>query len=252
MSNLKDKHVVISGGGTGVGAELARQFAIEGAKVTVLGRRAEPLQIVADETGATPLACDVTDRAAVDEALGKARDAKGPISISIANAGSAISKPFAAMKSEDVSSTLDVNLLGTFNLWQASLHDMKEAKWGRMIAIGSTAALKGYGYVSGYCAAKHAVLGLTRSLSLELARTGITVNSICPGFIDTPMLEQSIENIVSKTGMSEEDAAKSLKATNPMKRFIQTDEIASTALWISSEGARSINGQAISINGGEI
>jgi 3-hydroxybutyrate dehydrogenase len=252
MSALKNKHVVVSGGGTGVGAELARAYVLSGAKVSILGRRLEPLQIVADDIGAKALSCDVTDRSAVDYAIEEARKVHGPISIAIANAGSANSKPFSAMTPEDVSFDINVNLMGTFNLWQASLADMKIANWGRMIAIASTAALKGYGYVSGYCAAKHAVLGLTRSLSLELAKTGITVNSICPGFIETPMLESSIKNIVEKTGMSEDDAAKSLKAGNPMKRFIQTDEIASTAIWLSSAGARSINGQAISVNGGEI
>lgn len=251
MDDFKDMHVVISGGGTGVGAELARTFVCAGAGVTILGRRLKPLQNIANETGAKAIVCDVTDRASVDAAINSARE-HAPISIAIANAGSAVSKPFAAMTPEDMSATLDVNLLGTFNLWQACLTDMQNAKWGRMIAIASTASLKGYGYVSGYCAAKHGVLGLTRSLSLELARTGITVNSICPGFIETPMLEQSIDNIVAKTGMSHEDAAKSLKATNPMRRFIQTDEIAKTAMWLASEAARSVNGQAISINGGEI
>lgn len=251
MGDFKDMHVVISGGGTGVGAELTRTFMGAGTAVTILGRRLEPLQTIANETGAKAIVCDVTDRASVDAAINSARE-HAPISIAIANAGSAVSKPFAAMTPEDVSATLDVNLVGTFNLWQACFADMQNAKWGRMIAIASTAALKGYGYVSGYCAAKHGVLGLTRSISVELARTGITVNSICPGFIETPMLEQSINNIVAKTGMSIEDAAKSLKATNPMRRFIQTDEIAKTALWLSSEAARSVNGQAISINGGEI
>lgn len=252
MSALENKHVVVSGGGTGVGAELARAYVLSGAKVSILGRRLGPLQIVADDIGAKALSCDVTDRSAVDYAIEEARKVHGPISIAIANAGSANSKPFSAMTPEDVSFDINVNLMGTFNLWQACLADMKIANWGRMIAIASTAALKGYGYVSGYCAAKHAVLGLTRSLSLELAKTGVTVNSICPGFIETPMLESSIKNIVEKTGMSEDDAAKSLKAGNPMKRFIQTDEIASTAIWLSSVGARSINGQAISVNGGEI
>lgn len=249
---MNKKHIIITGGGTGVGAEIARQFAGTGASVTILGRRQEPLQLIADEIGALPVSCDVTDRASLDEALDQARDKNGPISIAIANAGAAISKPFSVMKPDDISSMMDINVLGVFNLWQASLNDMKELGWGRMIAIASSAGLKGYPYVAGYCAAKHGVIGLTRALALELAKTGITVNSVCPGFIQTPMLDESIANIVAKTGMSAEDAAKSLKAGNPMKRFIQVDEVAATVKWLASEDTKSINGQAISINGGEV
>jgi NAD(P)-dependent dehydrogenase (short-subunit alcohol dehydrogenase family) len=176
----------------------------------------------------------------------------GPITIAVANAGAAVSKPFATMNASDVASMMDVNVLGVFNLWQACLPDMKSEVWGRMIAIASSAGVKGYPYVSTYCAAKHAVIGLTRSLAIELARTGITVNSICPSFIESPMLNAAIANIVEKTGMSSQDAAKSLRSGNPMKRFIQIGEVASTALWLASDNTSSVNGQAISINGGEV
>jgi NAD(P)-dependent dehydrogenase (short-subunit alcohol dehydrogenase family) len=249
---LMDKHVVVSGGGSGVGAEIARQFKSAGAEVTILGRRSAILQEIAGEIGALALTCDVTDRASLDNALDDARDANGPVSIAIANAGAAASKPFKAMAAEDLTAMLDVNLLGVFNLWQACLEDMKVAGWGRMMAISSTAGLKGYSYVSGYCAAKHAVVGLTRALSLELAQTGITVNSICPGYVETPMLTASIANIVEKTGMSDDEAAAQLRGTNPMNRFIQVDEVAAAAIWLSSDQSRSVTGQAISINGGEI
>lgn len=245
---MSKAHVVISGGGTGVGAETARQFAYAGYRVTILGRTEETL--VAQ--GLPYQICDVTDTLAVKTAFEKAREAQGPITIVVANAGAARSLPFAKMSAADLTAMTDVNLTGVFNVWQAALSDMKAAKSGRMIAIASTAGLKGYPYVSGYCAAKHGVVGLTRALSLELAATGITVNAICPGFIETPLLERSIENIVSKTGMSAEDAAKSLSKGNPQRRFIQTDEVAATALWLCSDVARSINGHALSLSGGEI
>lgn len=251
MSKDADRHVVVSGGGSGIGAELASQYAASGAAVTILGRRKELLESVAAETDALPITCDVTKRDSVDAALEQARSQHGPVSIAIANAGAAISKPFQAMTSEDVTSMMDVNVLGVFNLWQSSLNDMQTRKWGRMIAIASTAGLKGYPYVAGYCAAKHAVVGLTRALSLELARTGITVNALCPGFVETPMLDASIDNIVEKTGMSREEAAKALCAGNPMKRFIQVEEVASAALWLSARENASINGQTLSISGGE-
>jgi 3-hydroxybutyrate dehydrogenase len=248
----KVRHVVVSGGGSGVGAEIAKHFATAGSKVTVLGRREASLNAVADAIGALAIACDVTDRKSVDAAITQAKKDHGPITIAVANAGAAVSKPFATMSVEDLALVMDVNVKGVFNLWQACLPDMKSEGWGRMIAIASSAGLKGYPYVSTYCAAKHAVIGLTRSLSIELARTGITVNSICPGFIETPMLDASIANIVEKTGMSFDDAANSLRSTNPMRRFIQVGEVASTAIWLASDNTGSVNGQAISINGGEV
>ncbi len=245
---LNGRHVVVTGGGTGVGADIARTLAEAGAAVTVMGRSEGPLQA----RNLPYQLCDVTNAGAVAAAFDAARKGHGPVTGVVANAGAVDSVPFARMTAGQLQAMLSANLVGVSNAWQAALPDMKAAGWGRMIAIASTAGLKGYPYVAAYCAAKHGVVGLTRALSLELAPAGITVNAICPGYIETPMLDRSIANIIDKTGMSEDEARASLRSGNPQERFIQTDEVASAALWLCTDAARSVNGHTLSLSGGEI
>ncbi len=253
MTTLDGRHALVTGGGTGIGAAVARALAGEGAALTLSGRRREPLEDVAAELPyATAVPADVTDEASVTEMVRQAEAAYGPVDILIANAGAAESAPFAKTSLDQWQRMLAVNMTGAFLSARAVLPGMSERGWGRVIFMASTAGLKGYAYVAPYCAAKHGVVGLARALALETARSGVTVNAICPGFTETPLLADSIRIIVENTGRSEEEARQALAATNPQGRFIQPEEVAATALWLCRPGAEAVTGQAISVSGGEI
>ncbi|OKH86403.1 SDR family NAD(P)-dependent oxidoreductase [Thalassospira sp. TSL5-1] len=251
--DLAIKTAIVTGGGSGVGAELARSLASKGVTVFVAGRRVAQLEAVAAENDLIfPVAVDVADQASVEGLIQTVVEQAGAPDLVIANAGMAESAPFTRTTLDAWQKNMDVNLTGTFHTFQQALRVMDVTKPARLIAIASTAALKGYGYVAPYCAAKHGVVGLVRALAAEFARSALTVNAICPGFTDTPMLEQSIANIAQKTGMSPDAARASLAKINPQNRFITPREIAETVLWLCSEHAGSITGQAISVSGGEI
>ena len=246
---LAGRSAVVTGGGSGVGAAMALAFANAGAGVRIAGRRADALKAVAARHERIAwTAADVTDEASVEALFERA----GPVDIVVANAGGAESAPFTRTGRDLWDRMIALNLTGVFLTLRAGLKAMRDPAWGRLIAVSSTAGLKGYPYVSAYTAAKHGVVGLTRALALEVARTGVTVNAICPGFLDTEMTERSAATIAEATGMTPKDARARLAASNPQQRLIDPEEVAAAALWLCQDAAAAVNGQAIALSGGEI
>lgn len=254
---LDGMHAAVTGAGSGIGAASAMALARAGAKVTLLGRRRERLDaqaraISAQDSVAAPQVLDVTDDAAVPAVLDAAAGCFGPIDILVNNAGDAESAPFGKTSLELLERMLRVNLTGAFLCTQAVLPAMLRAKHGRIVNIASTAGVTGYPYVSAYCAAKHALVGLTRSLALETARTGVTVNAVCPGYTETELVEQAVARIAAKTGRNPADAHAELAANNPMGRMVTPDEVAATVLYLCLPSSTAITGQAIVVAGGEV
>jgi 3-hydroxybutyrate dehydrogenase len=245
-------HAVVTGAARGIGREIAATLTRAGAAVTALGRQSAALdEMVAQGVARFSVIADVTDPAAVNIAVQEAA-ARQPIDILIANAGAAESAPFARSDAALFKRMIDVNVMGVVHSIQAALPSMHKQPFGRIVVIASTAGLKGYAYVSAYAAAKHAVIGLVRSLALELATTQITANAVCPGFTDTDLVASSIDTIMKKTGRDRADAVSEFTKHNPQGRLITPQEVADSVLWLCGEGASAITGQAIAVAGGEI
>lgn len=254
---LAGRHALVTGAAGGIGQAIVRALLAAGANVTLAGRNRQRLEAFAAQLPGQSIAVvadfDVTDAAAVGRGLQLARDAFGPVSILVNNAGEAPSAPFDKMSQDFWNGVIATDLTGVFLVTQAALADIKgQGAGGRIINIASTAGLVGYRYVSAYSAAKHGVIGLTRSLALELARSGVTVNAVCPGFADTPLIDRAVEAITQKTGRTPDEAKAELAKANPQRKLVPPQDIADAVLWLASPGSASITGQAIAVAGGEV
>ena len=255
---LENKLAFITGGGRGIGRAIALAFAREGADVSLVARTSREIDAVAAEARATGRAaaafeCDVSLAGDVERAFhftvkefGRAPD------ILVNNAGIAETAPFIKTDEAMWQRHLAVNLTGTYHCTRIVLNGMVAAHWGRIINIASIAGKTGAPYISAYAASKHGVLGLTRVLALEVARLGITVNAICPGYVDTDMTARGVENIVARTGITSDEATKALESMSPQNRMVTAEEVAALALLLASEEGRGINGQAINVDGGSV
>ncbi len=250
MSWFADRHAVVTGGGSGIGAAIAKALSAAGVRVTLMGRDPDKLMAMAEQLGAAYQAADVTDRDQLATAFAAAGKQHGTITILVNNAGAAEAAPFGKMDDELWDRLIAVNLTGVYNCTRAAINAMVEAGAGRVVNIASTAGLKGYAYVAAYCAAKHGVVGLTRALALEYAKKGVTVNAVCPGYTNTEIVAASLDKIVAATGRSRDEALAELVKVNPQRRLIEPEEVAATVMWLCQQ--ESITGQAIAVAGGEV
>lgn len=244
------RHALITGGGTGIGAATARMLAGEGAKVSLLGRRIERLQAIADETGGHAIACDITDRTAIETTFATARDANGPLDFVILNAGIGDSAPFQRTPRDAWDRIIATNLTALFDGAQLALPDLLDGEGKRLIVVASVAGLKGGAYAAPYVASKHGAVGLVRSLALEFAKTSLTVNAVCPSFVDTPMVDESAERISRVTRRDVDQSRDALAALNASGRLVTADEVAHSIVNLCHPLSGSINGACVTIDGG--
>lgn len=236
--------VLVTGGGSGIGRAIAQDFVAAGHEVVIAGRTLASLEETAQGTTIICRAVDVTDEAAIDTLF------DAPFDIVVANAGSGDATKVKDMPLEVWNSTLAVNLTGVFLTFRAAVREMKTG--GRLVAIASTASLQGTANVAAYAAAKHGVLGLVRSLALEVARDGITCNAVCPGFVDTDMGQAAVSNVMARMDISRDKAERMVTSGNPMRRMISTDEVVAAVRFLATPEASMVNGHALSVSGGEV
>ncbi len=247
---LEGRHALITGGGTGIGAAAAAHLHAAGAKVSLLGRRLEPLQEVAKRLSGYAVSCDVTQPDQIANAFEEARTVNGPIEMLVVNAGIAESAPFHKMTRESWDKIIATNLTAAFDCSRAAIDDLLESDNGRLVFVASVASLRGVPYAAHYAASKHGLLGLTRSLAAEYAKTNLTVNAVCPGYVDTPMTDQSIARVSQITGRSEEQSRSAITNMNASGRLVDPDGIATMILTLCLPQSRDINGAAVTIDGG--
>jgi 3-hydroxybutyrate dehydrogenase len=247
---LSGRHALITGGGTGIGAAAAAHLNAAGAKLSLLGRRLEPLQAVAESFGGTAIQCDVTDSARIAAAFDEARAANGPIDLLVVNAGIAESVPFHKMAREGWDRIIGTNLTAAFECSRAAIGDLLKSDNGRLVFVASVASLRGVPYAAHYAASKHGLLGLSRSLSAEYAKTNLTVNSVCPGYVDTPMTDQSVARVSQITGRSDADARSAITNMNASGRLVDPEAIGNVIAMLCLPLSRDINGAAITLDGG--
>jgi 3-hydroxybutyrate dehydrogenase len=247
---LAGRHALITGGGTGIGAAAAAHLNAAGAKLSLLGRRLEPLQAVAESHGGTAIQCDVTDSQRIAAAFDEARAANGSIDLLIVNAGVAESAPFHKMTRESWDRIIGTNLTAAFECSRAAIGDLLKSDNGRLVFVASVASLRGVPYASHYAASKHGLLGLMRSLAAEYAKSNLTVNAVCPGYVDTPMTDQSVARVSEITGRSEGDARSAITAMNASGRLVDPEAIGNVIGMLCLPLSRDINGAAITLDGG--
>ena len=247
---LEGRHALVTGGGTGIGAAAATHLHAAGAKLSLLGRRLEPLERTAGIVSGTLHQCDVSDRSAIERAFGEARKANGPIELLIVNAGIAESAPFHKMTRDSWDRIIAVNLTAAFDCAQAAIQDLLASENGRLVFVASVASLRGVPYAAHYAASKHGLLGLMRSLAAEYAKTKLTVNAVCPGYVDTPMTDQSVARVSALTGRSEEQARGAITRMNASGRLVHPDGIGTMITTLCLPQSRDINGAAVTIDGG--
>lgn len=250
--DLSGKAALVTGGGRGIGAAIARRLAQLGAKVAVSGRSAAHVERVAADIRGLALVADLADRAATDNMLAQLRDAAGAVSILVNNAGIAESRTLADTDDATWDRMLEVNATAAFRLCRALVPAMVDAGWGRVINVASNAGVTGYAYTAAYCASKHAMVGLTRGLAMDVATAGVTVNAVCPGWVETDMAARAIDNIAGKTGRGADWAQKTLAGMSPQRRLMQPDEVAHAVAMLCADEARGIHGQTVVLDGGAL